>query len=81
MDRHRAFPFGPSPREFSAAFRVGGSKEKIHPVDASGVMLASIQAVHQLILEEETDIQALEKDLRAARSALAELRRAAARRR
>jgi hypothetical protein len=69
MPPRKAFPFGPSAKEFRAAFGVGASSKKIHPVDASGVMLASIQALHELILEEKADIQVLQREVRAARAA------------
>jgi len=40
---------GPSPRGFREAFGVGASDEVIHPVDAVGAALASIQGTHELL--------------------------------
>jgi hypothetical protein len=65
MTKRGSFPFGPSPAEFRTAFKVGSDNGKIHPVDACGVMLSSIQALHQLILEQGHEIQALKKEIRA----------------
>jgi hypothetical protein len=70
MTKRGSFPFGPSPAEFRAAFKVGADDGKIHPVDACGVMLSSIQALHQLLLEQNHEIQALQKQIRALNKAI-----------
>jgi len=70
-----AFPFGPNPAGFHDAFGVGGTSRKIHPVDACGVMLASVQALHELGREQDADIEDLHKKIREARSALATVRK------
>jgi hypothetical protein len=63
MEELKAFPFGPKPARFHAAFGVGSSADRIHPVDACGVMLASVQALHQLIQEQDHEIEALRKEI------------------
>lgn len=74
MSARRAFPFGPTPGDFKAAFRVGGTARRIHPVDACGVMLAAIQGLHELTLEEEKHIRELRAALRALRKSAAKRR-------
>ena len=49
---------GPTAQDFRAIFGVG-SETGISTVDASGVALAAIQGLHQLVLEQELEITAL----------------------
>ena len=58
---------GPMAQDFAAAFGVGGDERSIHPVDAQGVAIASIQALHRALGE------ALE-ELKAQRARIEELR-------
>ena len=57
---------GPMAQDFAAAFGVGEDERSIHPVDAQGVAIASIQALHRALGE------ALE-ELRAQRAKIEEL--------
>jgi hypothetical protein len=70
MREFKAFPFGPKPARFNVAFGVGSRPDRIGSVDASGVMLASIQALHQLILEQDREIENLRKEVRRERAKL-----------
>jgi hypothetical protein len=67
---------GPMAQDFTAAFRVGGSDRHIGTVDADGVALAAIQALHSRLKEKEAEIEtlkagqfALEQRLRALEAA------------
>jgi len=46
-------------QDFAAAFGVGDDDRHIHVVDASGVALASIQALHQVVQQQARELQAL----------------------
>ena len=56
---------GPTAQDFQAAFQIGASDRTIAAVDADGVALAAIQALHQHVLRQEREIQALQEQLRA----------------
>ncbi len=54
---------GPMAQDFYAAFKVGPDDKHIATVDESGVALAAIQGLHEVVKEKETRIAALEKRL------------------
>lgn len=66
--------FVPSPEAFRERFQVGVDGEPIHPVDMSGVILASIQALHEIHREQETEMSNLEKRVEVLTERLAEHR-------
>jgi hypothetical protein len=70
MRELKAFPFGPNPVRFHAAFGVGSRPDRIQSVDANGVMLAAVQGLYQRILEQDREIKALEKEIARARKQL-----------
>lgn len=68
---------GPMAQDFAEAFGVGEDDKRIHVVDASGVALASIQALHSMLLEKGAEIRALERLVGEMRAELKELRESA----
>lgn len=59
---------GPMAQDFNAAFETGdsdktGEKKYINSVDADGVALAAIKGLNEVVVEKETRIQELEKDV------------------
>jgi hypothetical protein len=56
---------GPTAQDFHAAFGLGADDKHIATIDADGVALASIQALHGLVKEKEQRISALEDQNRA----------------
>ena len=60
---------GPMAQDFAAAFSVGRDDRHIHTVDASGVALASIQALRQLVERQAEEIRALRAEIEALRDA------------
>jgi len=54
---------GPVSQDFHAAFGLGANDHTIAVVDADGVALAAIQALHELVQQKEARIDALEKEL------------------
>lgn len=65
---------GPMAQDFSAAFGLGEDATRINTVDASGVALASIQALYQMVLDKEAKLQALQGELDELRKEVAHLR-------
>ncbi len=63
--RPRGQHIGPRAEEFAAAFGVGESDQRINMVDAFGVTLTAIQALHQIVQERESRLVALEARLAA----------------
>lgn len=51
---------GPMAQDFQAAFAVGEEETRISTIDADGVALAAIQGLHEIVLEQEQEIEALE---------------------
>ncbi len=51
---------GPMAQDFMAAFSVGGTDKAIFQIDADGVALASIQALHTQLQEAQADKKALQ---------------------
>ena len=49
---------GPMAQDFAAAFGVGDDERSIHPVDAQGVAIASIQALHRALGEALEELKA-----------------------
>jgi hypothetical protein len=54
---------GPMAQDFFEAFGLGADDKSIHTVDAAGVALASIQALHRMLLEREAEIRALREQV------------------
>ena len=64
---------GPMAEDFAAAFETGSSGEVIGTVDASGVALASIQALHEMIEEKDAEIERLREENEAMDARLARI--------
>jgi len=60
---------GPMAQDFYVAFGLGADDKHIAPLDANGVALAGVQALHAQLLEQETQIDTLEARLAALESA------------
>ena len=56
---------GPMAQDFAAAFEVGDDDRHIHPVDASGVALAAIKALAEIVEEQQVQIDELRSVLTA----------------
>ncbi|MFB2895113.1 tail fiber domain-containing protein [Aerosakkonemataceae cyanobacterium BLCC-F50] len=54
---------GPMAQDFAAAFEVGEDDKHIHMVDAYGVAILSIQALYEMIREQEREISLLRADI------------------
>ena len=65
---------GPMAQDFAAAFGLGADDRHIFPLDAGGVALAAIQALHGLVQARGTRLEALERELTALRGETAALR-------
>jgi hypothetical protein len=65
---------GPMAQDFARVLGVGADDKRIHMIDASGV-LASIQALHKMVLEREEELRLLKQQVRELRSELVELKR------
>jgi trimeric autotransporter adhesin len=48
-------------QDFYAAFSLGGDERTIATVDAGGIALAAIQALHELVKEKETALKAQQR--------------------
>lgn len=55
---------GPMAQDFAKAFGLGDSDKQIHAVDASGVALAAVQALYQMVREQQERIASLEAEVR-----------------
>jgi hypothetical protein len=54
---------GPMAQDFHAAFDVGGDERRIDPLDAQGVALAAIQALHEVVEAQRREIDDLHQQL------------------
>jgi len=54
---------GPMAQDFYAAFRVGKDDKTIFTIDAQGVSLSAVKALHKLLKEKDAQIAALEARL------------------
>jgi hypothetical protein len=54
---------GPMAQDFAAAFGLGTDDRHIHVIDASGVALASMQALYELIQEQTRQIAVLRAEI------------------
>jgi hypothetical protein len=52
---------GPMSQDFAAAFGLGPDNRHISPLDAAGVSLAAVKALHQEVTEKQAAIDALQK--------------------
>ncbi|WP_343067192.1 tail fiber domain-containing protein [Streptomyces rectiverticillatus] len=62
--RYRSDPpgvrhLGPMAQDWWAAFGLGDSDRRISPVDANGVALVCVQALHRLLVETQKEVGAL----------------------
>jgi hypothetical protein len=64
---------GPTAQDFYAAFGVGEDEKHISGVDADGVALAALQALYQLVQEQDDQITALKERIAALEVRLADL--------
>lgn len=65
---------GPMAQDFAAAFEVGESDRMINMIDANGVALAAIQALHQQLQEKDAQIRAMRTDLENLQQQMREMR-------
>ena len=72
----KARHIGPMAQDFMATFNVGSSDKTILQVDADGVALAAIQALHEEVKQLEKQNAALGRELEAVRGQLARQRAA-----
>ena len=63
-DPHATRHLGPSAQDFKREFALGGTEKAYDPVDAHGVALASIKALHQIVTEQNARIERLERENR-----------------
>lgn len=61
---------GPMAQDFHAAFHVGENERHISTVDATGVSLAAIQGLHELVRKQEAEIETLKKIVAEMKAAL-----------
>ena len=66
LDAPDVVHLGPTAQDFRAAFGLGADSRRISTVDADGVALAAIQALHRQNVELQERIEALEQRLAAA---------------
>ena len=59
---------GPMAQDFAAAFDVGSDDRHINSVDAHGVALASIQALHERVTAQAEEIDRLRSELEAVKA-------------
>lgn len=59
---------GPMAQDFAAAFGVGSDDRHINSVDANGVALASIQALHERVAAQAEEIDRLRSELEAVKA-------------
>jgi hypothetical protein len=64
---------GPMAQDFHAAFGLGGDEHAIHPIDANGVVMASIQALNRRLSALERENASLQGENESLRRRLAEL--------
>jgi len=64
---------GPMAQDFYAAFGLGESDRTISTVDADGIALISIQALYQLSLEKDKQIEQLNREIAELRQKAAQL--------
>lgn len=67
---------GPMAQDFARAFGLGEDDKRIHMVDASGVALASIQALYEMVLKQKSEMADLQREVELLKSELEEVRRA-----
>lgn len=65
-------------QDFYDAFGLGGSNKHIGTIDADGVALAAIQALHQIVEERDTEIATLRSESAAMRARIESLERTVA---
>lgn len=65
---------GPMAQDFSRAFGLGEDDKRIHTVDSAGVALAAVQALYEMMLDKEGEIEALKQQVEELRGELAEMR-------
>ena len=68
-------------QDFHAAFGFGGSDRKLQTVDATGVTMASVQALYQLLQEKDRQIERQSRQLEQFQARLARVERTIRKRR
>jgi hypothetical protein len=66
---------GPMAQDFQATFGVGKDDTHIHTVDASGVALAAIQGLYQVLQERDAQLESQRRQIAALEARLAALER------
>ena len=61
---------GPMAEDFHAAFGLGDSTKTINVMDASGIALAAIQGLHQMVKDKNREIDTLKRDFAAIKKKL-----------
>ena len=61
---------GPMAEDFHAAFGLGEDNRAINSIDASGVALAAIQGLNQLVSEKDAEIETLGRRIKLLEDAL-----------
>jgi hypothetical protein len=64
FDHRSVRHLGPMAQDFAAAFGLGATDRRISSVDANGVALAAIQALHRRLAETETALEELRRHCR-----------------
>ena len=64
---------GPMAKDFHAAFNVGKDDKHIDMIDASGVALAAIQELYQMLQEKDEEIKFANAELQAMKNKMPEL--------
>ncbi|HYP18138.1 MAG TPA: tail fiber domain-containing protein [Opitutus sp.] len=72
-DEKKSVHVGPMAQDFHAAFHLGEDDKHIATVDADGIALAAIQALHTQVKEKDDRIAELERDARSTNERLARL--------
>jgi hypothetical protein len=72
-DEQKSAHIGPMAQDFHAAFHLGEDDKHIATVDADGIALAAIQALHTQVKEKDARIAELEADARRTNERLARL--------
>ncbi len=69
-DSDKELHLGPTAQDFRALFQLGRDERHIAPSDTSGVALAAIQALHQLVQDQKKEIEKLQAQLEDVRKKL-----------
>ncbi|MCP5100310.1 MAG: tail fiber domain-containing protein [Chloroflexi bacterium] len=62
LDEDEIRHMGPMAQDFYAAFGLGADNRHVAPLDANGVALAGVQELHEIVQDQEAQIEALEQE-------------------